>query len=219
MSCFQILIILTFHLSDSLLQNRTANLVFLQTEAQHIRYLLFRSVHKDILLYCATSLTSCQSLSDESINDESTVECGLTFRSAMLRASNVPLHRGRKNDFPGTDIGGCPRPHTAADSRGVSLDRPRHSTNRFDCWSVAVEDETKMQLSSMRHSNDILANPSCGGPTVAHIEHDHPCHREQILQRIFFRRALSAGDELDHRVDGIRDAIRQSDSSSAWFTR
>jgi hypothetical protein len=41
----------------------------------------------------------------------------------------------------------------------------------------------------------------------------------QILLDVFVRRALSAGDEMDSRVDSIRDAVRRSNSSSAWFTR
>jgi hypothetical protein len=42
---------------------------------------------------------------------------------------------------------------------------------------------------------------------------------EWIWYRTFLRSTLAAGDALDRRVHGIRDAIRLSDAGSAWFTR
>jgi hypothetical protein len=165
-----------------------------QTEAQHKRYLLFRSVHKDILLYWATSTCHC----------------------AVLPASNVPARNGEKFNFTETEGGACLQ--AAEDCQVVGSDRSNRFANRFNCCSVTVENETQLPPSRIMigPNNMIAANPRCEEVLA---QRGHPCQREQILQRIFSRRALNAGDDLDHRVDSVRDAIRQSDSSSAWFTR
>lgn len=63
-------------------------------------------------------------------------------------------------------------------------------------------------------------NASCECAQISEkADSDTTRQSEEILLDIFVRRALSAGDEMDIRVDSIRDAIRKSDSSSAWFTR
>ncbi len=194
----------------------------LQTEGEHNRYLQFRSVHRDRsvqALQCwAPSFSACKSL----LGGRLTNNCLTKTCNNDLAASNVPRQGRHQSDCLDTETNTCSR---AIEDSVVIMDRqqlPSRCADRFECRSVVVDDETLKErpVLTLGLGNTMTACgcsiPSCEDTL---IQQDHASYNEQIMRRVFIRRALSAGDEMDHRVDGIRDAICQSDSSSAWFTR
>ena len=110
--------------------------------------------------------------------------------------------------------------HADADSAvGFQVDRSCGG------WSVSAEDALEKvaqhfhMLSNCSEAKYVDLQAASCVCAQSSGKSDEACQRKQILLDIFIWRALSAGDEIDSKIDSIRDAIRNTDSSSAWFTR
>jgi hypothetical protein len=133
--------------------------------------------------------------------------------------STVKVQSKEKNNSPAR-VGTIPHHDEIVEDNAVGLN---HSSGGCPGWSALIDDIMATQpphhdlpLSCTAADDNQAA--SCVS-TQKSVKADTASQSEQILLDIFVRRALSAGDEMDSRVDSIRDAIRNSDSSSAWFTR
>jgi hypothetical protein len=200
----------------------------LQTEDQHSRYLLSRSVRKDSKFDDAPDSTT-RGCANSCITNKFTNGSLSAVSSERLPccvsttpAEQLQLERQEKYDSPMTlAVKAITQAHAGADtsSAAVEFQVDRSSGG----WSVLADDAKAAQPSHMlpkcreeKYCDLQVASNDC---TKSSGKSDAACQSEQILLDIFVRRALSAGDEMDSKIDSIRDAIRNSDSSSAWFTR
>ena len=103
-----------------------------------------------------------------------------------------------------------------SDCWAVVLDRPRKAGHnlRADVGPTMLEIVTDTCIPSP-HS---YSQEDCDKNQTSYVSGQESQHEQALLQ-IFLRRALTAGDNMHCGVDNVRDAIRQSDPSSAWFTR
>ena len=189
----------------------------LQTEDQHSRYLLFRSVWKDHKLDWAPYSTArgCSGTINNLTNSSPSAATLERLPCCVSTASTEQLQRQDKSSSPEREVDAIPKAYV--DGAAVGLDSS--SGGLSDLIDDAKATQPPHMLPSCReedHGELLAASCVCTGSSG---KADTTCHSEQILSEIFIRRALSAGNEMDSKVDSISDAIRQSNSSSAWFTR